>query len=385
MERCHVTNNDILVEELKRDIEKWECQELEFKKTATSDHEIAQAIAGFATSNIGRIYIGVDNGKITGLPNASSGLERDKYQQKIAQILRDMINPQIRVKLSFIEVESMVVVRIDVPKGEEPVYYVDYRPYVHDLSTTRRLEPTELKELYNQYFASSLGQQTNKHSAEIIELLNQLSDTQVMYSGFMDQLIKPDIYQFKYDLGTTAKKLSNLSVSEFSKKMGIDSKLRELSSKLEDAEAHEFYIGMESVKEFETKLVPCVSIANLLIEQIKKNIPSAILPKFGDILSENIDLLKNEWAKSEKYLERGNIDKLQIAFRRFGYTFHRLGTLPDADKLGISDELKDTGEQLRNLSSTQKYFLTFHYGSTSSFDEIKKKIEPLFERLDKLR
>jgi hypothetical protein len=222
-------------------------------------------------------------------------------------------------------------------------------------------------------------------SDDRVELLYQLSDTQVMFSGFADQLINPDIYQFKDDLGTTAKKLSNLSVSEYSKKMGLHDKLQELSNKLEDAEAHEFYIGMESVNEFASKLRPCVSIANSLIEQIKKNSPSTILPTFGDILSENVDLLKNEWSKAEKYLERGNIDKLQIAFRRFGYAFHRLGTLPDADKLRIADELKDIGEQLRNLSSTQKYFMMFHYGSTSSLDEIRKKIESLLERLDKLR
>jgi len=206
-----------------------------------------------------------------------------------------------------------------------------------------------------------------------------------MYSGFADQLIKPDIYQFKDDLGTTAKKLSNLSVSEYAKKMGLHDKLEELSNKLEDAEAHEFYIGIESVNEFGSKLRPCVSIANSLVEQIKKNSPSTILPTFGNVLSENVDLLKNEWARAEKYLERGNTDKLQIAFRRFGYTFHRLGTLPDADKLGVAEELKDIGEQLRNLSSTEKYFLTFHYGSTSSFDEINKKIEPLLKSLDMLR
>jgi hypothetical protein len=222
-------------------------------------------------------------------------------------------------------------------------------------------------------------------SDDRVELLYQLSDTQVMFSGFADQLIKPDIYQFKDDLGTTAKKLSNLSISDYAKKMGLHDKLEELSNKLEDAEAHEFYMGIESVNEFGSKLRPCVSIANSLIEQIKKNSPSTILPTFSDILSENVDLLKNEWAKAEKYLERGNIDKLQFAFRRFGYTFHRLGTLPDADKLKVADELKDIGEQLRNLSSTQKYFLMFQYGSTSSLEEIKKKIEPLLDRLDRLR
>jgi predicted HTH transcriptional regulator len=49
------------LKQLKEDIKTWECQTVEFKKTATSDHELAEAIAGFATSNAARIYIGIDD------------------------------------------------------------------------------------------------------------------------------------------------------------------------------------------------------------------------------------------------------------------------------------------------------------------------------------
>lgn len=76
---------------------------------------------------------------------------------------------------------------------------------------------------------------------------------------------------------------------------------------------------------------------------------------------------------------------MQIAFRRFGYAFHRIGSLPDADQIGLSYELKEIGEQLRDLSSTEKYFLMLSYGSTASLDEIKNKIEPLLEMLDRIR
>lgn len=140
--------NAELMKQLEQDITDWESQTVEFKKTATSDHELARAFAGLATANTGRIYVGVgDNRRTEGVDNVSTGSEKDKYQLRIARISRDMVKPAIRVKISFLMVKSKTVVRIDVPKGDEPVYYVDHKPYTRDLSTTRKLEPSEVQAL----------------------------------------------------------------------------------------------------------------------------------------------------------------------------------------------------------------------------------------------
>ena len=89
--------NAELWKQLKQDIDAWECQTVEFKKTAASDHELAEAIAGFATSNIRRIYVGVSHdGQIIGVDNVSTGLEKDAYQRKIAHISKNIVNPPIR-------------------------------------------------------------------------------------------------------------------------------------------------------------------------------------------------------------------------------------------------------------------------------------------------
>jgi len=377
--------NTELVKQLRQDIETWECQTVEFKKTATSDHELAETVAGFATSNIGRIYIGVADGRqITGIDNVSTGIDRDAYQRRIARISRDLVNPLIRVRVSFIEIESRTVVRIDVPKGEEPVYYVDYRPWIRDLSTTRKLEPSELKSLYQQYFQTSLGQPSDELTNYLIEVLSQLSDTQIIYSDYKDHLIKPDVYQLKYDVGATARRINILSRNPFAKDLAIDLTLKDLSSRLEDAEAYEFYMGAESVQEFGTILQACFTLSNRLLEQVKKNMPTSTLSDFKRIVSENVEAVKGEWIKSAKYLQRGELGKLQDSFRRIGYTFHRLGSLPDADKYAdLSIELKEIGEKLRNLSSTQKYFLM--YGAVNPLDKIKKEIEPILSKLDSLR
>ena len=60
-----------LGEDMKQDIQKGECQEIEFMERFPSKaHELAKEIAAFATSNPGTIYIGIsDNGKKTGISN----------------------------------------------------------------------------------------------------------------------------------------------------------------------------------------------------------------------------------------------------------------------------------------------------------------------------
>jgi hypothetical protein len=283
--------------------------------------------------------------------------------------------------VDFIETELKTVVRIDVPKGEEPAYFVDYRPYTRDLSTTRKLEPTELKSLYQQHFLSTLGQPPDEESTKYLtEVVSQLSDIQMISSDYMNHLIKPDFYQLTYDIGATARRLSVLSVDKFAKSFGIDATLKELGDKLEDAEAHEFYMGMESVKEFGNKLQDCLKLSNLLYAQIKKNAPSLLLPNFKLVVSENIELLENEWNKSDKYLQRGELEKLRDSFRRFGYTFHRLASLPDADKYGFSVELEEIGDSLRKLSSTQNYFLPSM--GVNPLDKIKPEMMQIMTRLE---
>ena len=376
------TNNSAhLLEVLKSDIVTWECQTVEFKTTAASDHEIAEAIAGFATSNFGKIYLGISASRlIVGVNAVSDGIGKDNFLRRIAHISKDIVRPPIRVKVHFIENESKVSVRIDVPKGEEPVYYVDYRPFTRDLSTTRKLEPDELKNLYIQYYSLILGQPSKNEKTEyLLELIVQLSDIQLICLDYSDHLIKPDVYQLKYDIGATTRRLTILSEKKMGQELGMEPTLKKLSNRLDDAEAHQFHMGMQTVIEFGKILNDCSIFSEQLFEQVRKNLPISALPNFKGVVVETIGLLENEWNKSEKYLQRGELEKLRESFRRFGYAFHRLGILPDADLEGISIELREAGEKLRNLSSTQKYFLV---GMQSPLPKIKEEIQPILITLE---
>ena len=147
--------NSALIEQLTKDIQEWETHTIEFKRRATSDSELAETIAGFATANAGKIYIGINPDKTTEGVEIDEHLGKDNFQRRIARITNDVIRPKIRVRLHFIITNThKTVVRIDVPKGTEPVYYVDYRPFIRYLSQTKKMEPFEVKETYEKNFRS---------------------------------------------------------------------------------------------------------------------------------------------------------------------------------------------------------------------------------------
>ena len=106
---------------------------------------------------------------------------------------------------------------------------------------------------------------------------------------------------------------------------------------------------------------------------------------FDEILVGSFESFKEEWAIAERYFERGEKAKIQDSLRRFGYVFHRLGYLPDAQKYGsLANDLKEIGQTLRNLSSTEKYFLELScIGGT--LDPITAKVLPVIGKIDNIR
>lgn len=166
-------NNVKLRYMLEKDIENWEGKEIEFIGNFPSNiHELAKEMAAFSTSNSGRIYLGVDkNKKMTGLSKISSIRDtkgkyevlhsrdtkgKDEVLNRLAGITRSSVKPPITVTPYFIDIieEDMTILRIDVPKGTEPLYFSSNVPYIRNLSTSDVATPDQIKELYKEYLIS---------------------------------------------------------------------------------------------------------------------------------------------------------------------------------------------------------------------------------------
>ena len=126
-----------------------EGQEVEFMESfPVQAHDLAKEIAAFSTSNEGDIFLGVDDdGKVVGFPGVGDVKGRDKLISRIAGIASGSVKPAVRVKVFFYERGGEEVVKIHVPKGSEPVYYSNERPYVRSLDQSRPATPDEVKRL----------------------------------------------------------------------------------------------------------------------------------------------------------------------------------------------------------------------------------------------
>lgn len=143
-------SNEELIDQLKKDIELWEGQEIEFMKEFPEKvHELTKEIAAFATSNPARIYLGIGKDKvIIGLLNVN----RDKILDRLGGLVRSNVKPPISVDANYIDYDGKVILRIDVPKGIEPIYLSSNTAYVRNLTNSDQATPDQIKAFHLEYF-----------------------------------------------------------------------------------------------------------------------------------------------------------------------------------------------------------------------------------------
>lgn len=95
----------------------------------------------------GTIFIGVrDNGDVVGVGDVHTLKQRDEWRHRIAGIATKAVQPPNPVTVYFNEREGIDVIKIWVPEGTQPVYYVDHIAYIRNLDESRKATPEEIAE-----------------------------------------------------------------------------------------------------------------------------------------------------------------------------------------------------------------------------------------------
>jgi hypothetical protein len=343
------------------DLQNGESLTVEFKRTFPENaRNLADVIASFASTDGGRIYLGVtDDGTILGLRDITAQKDRDAIQRRIEGTCSS-IEPRIRVSVDFVELDGSNVVVITIPAGSEPIYSVDGIPYIRDLTVSRRATSTEVKEAHRRYFLDQGPLEAgNAEQGFLIELVYQIADISLVAGDFRDHIVEPDLSQMLYDLDSTGEIMLELRLQDSAKDLGAENELRELGDGLRDLGQYRFMMSSAPVDAFGEQLRSLSVQANRLGNRVAKRLDRVRLRDISDLIRRELDILESEWGKAEKYRERGELGRLQDAFRRIGFTLNRLGNLPEPiDAKGISVELRTLAEKVRSLSSYQRYFLT---------------------------
>lgn len=123
-----------------------ETQAVEFKREFPKQiSDLAKEIAGFATSNAGTIYVGVDDdGAIVGIDAGPAA--RASLVQRIQGLCAGVVRPAITPRLQFADVDGKCVLAIKVPKGVQPIYWCGSIPYLRQVTAARPMSPDEVVE-----------------------------------------------------------------------------------------------------------------------------------------------------------------------------------------------------------------------------------------------
>jgi hypothetical protein len=226
-------NNEysLLLPELRQ---RHEGQDLEFKQELPDKSDkICQAIAGFASTNAGIVLVGVgNNGELVGLADAQTPEGRDRIVGRIQGYCSTAISPPVTPSLAFAEENARIVLVIAVPRGDQPLYYVDGRPIVRHLAQSRRAQPDEVVERVRSWL-NDRAPREDYRGQFVARLLRVLSDVQIFESEFEARRFNPWLDQIAYCYKDAAAHLRAYADENFSEQLTISAELRLLADSIE--------------------------------------------------------------------------------------------------------------------------------------------------------
>lgn len=113
---------------------------------------LQRAIAAFANSNSGTIFLGVNNkAEVVGI-DCDTAQKKDEELQRIRNITTQAIKPAISAHVDFIVHQGKTVVRIFVPRGEQPLYFLDHEIYVREQTSSMNATPEQVERILTRFY-----------------------------------------------------------------------------------------------------------------------------------------------------------------------------------------------------------------------------------------
>jgi len=139
------------VASLEEALKNGESPSVEFKE-GHADVPLRKAIAAFANTNGGTIFLGVNNNaEVVGI-ECDTAQKKDEELQRIRNITTQAIKPAILVRVDFILYEGKTVARIFVPRGEQPLYFLEHEIYVREQSASMRATPEQVERILTYFY-----------------------------------------------------------------------------------------------------------------------------------------------------------------------------------------------------------------------------------------
>jgi hypothetical protein len=129
---------------------------IEFKRSLQFDNlasveQVLQTLVAFANTNGGIILIGVDDeAKVKGI-TLEGPKQRDVFSSRIYTIVRQRVRPTPSIQIEYAEIRGFNVCRILVPRGDDPLHFLDGIIYVRYGASDIKAQPEIVKRILTQW------------------------------------------------------------------------------------------------------------------------------------------------------------------------------------------------------------------------------------------
>jgi predicted HTH transcriptional regulator len=97
------------------------------------------------------LFIGIDDdGKILGIESRTPK-DKEKFVHRIFTLIKNRIRPGFLIRIDFEEIRNYTVAKIFVPRGEEPLYFMDGIIYIRHGDSDIKPEPELVKKILAEY------------------------------------------------------------------------------------------------------------------------------------------------------------------------------------------------------------------------------------------
>ena len=201
--------------------------------------ELAKEIAAFASSGGGWILIGVeDDGGFCGLPRMDDSIERDNLVKRVEGICRGTVKPSITPRIAFVWELGQAFLAISVPKGGQPVYYCEGRPYIRHIRESRPAEPNEVIELVQKWAgfdaAPLTGVEISSESIWLSGLASILVEILIAADEFPARSMAPWVDYLQSDCERWAESLRDLVHEHLQGKDHLSAEIRALEAQCDE-------------------------------------------------------------------------------------------------------------------------------------------------------
>ncbi len=128
-----------------------ESPSVEFKE-GHADVPLRKAIAAFANTNSGTIFLGINNkAEVVGI-DCETAEQKDQELQRIRNVTTQAIRPAIPVRVDFLVHQGKTVARIFVPRGEHPLYFLENEIYVREQTSSMKGTPEQVQRILTKFY-----------------------------------------------------------------------------------------------------------------------------------------------------------------------------------------------------------------------------------------